>query len=129
MLVQWFPSMSKIARARGEEEKKATIKLVQEGLVLLEDAYTKCSKGKMFFGGEKIGFLDIALGCFLGWLRVTEKAHKVKLIDEAYSPGLVKWAESFCADAAVKDVMPETDKLYEFSKVLMAKMRAPQKPA
>lgn len=129
LLVQWFHSLTSIARTNGEEEKKAAIKLAQEGLVLLEDAYTKCSKGKMFFGGEKIGYLDIALGCFLGWMRVTEKVNNVKLIDEANTPGLVKWAQNFCSDAAVKDVMPQTDKLFEFSKVLMAKMKAPPKCA
>lgn len=126
---KWFPSLTSIARTNGEEEKKVAIKLVQDGLVLLEDAYTKCSIGKMFFGGEKIGYLDIALGCFLGWMRVTEKVNNVKLIDEANTPGLVKWAHNFCSDAAVKDVMPQTDKLFEFSKVLMAKMRAPPKCA
>lgn len=129
LLVQWFPLLTNIARTNGEEEKKAVIKQVQEGLVLLEDAYSKCSKGKMFFGGMKIGYLDIALGCFLGWMRVTEKVHNVKLIDEANTPGLVKWAVNFCSDVAVKDVMPQTDKLFEFSKVLMAKMKAPPKGA
>ncbi|KAL8121141.1 glutathione S-transferase U17-like [Apium graveolens] len=126
---KWFPSLRSIATSNGEEEKNAAIKLVQEGLVLLEDAYTKCSRGKMFFGGEKIGYLDIALGSFLGWMRVTEKVNNVKLIDEANTPGLVNWAHNFCSDAAVKDVMPQTDKLYDFSKVLMAQMKAPPKCA
>ncbi|KAK1362933.1 glutathione S-transferase U17-like [Heracleum sosnowskyi] len=92
----WFPSLSSIARTNGEEEKKAVIKLVQEGLVLLEDAYTKCSKGKVFFGGEKIGYLDIALGCFLGWLRVTENwVNNVKLIDETI---LLGWSSGLKTD-------------------------------
>lgn len=129
LLMQWFPWLTSIARSNGEEEKKAAIKLVQEGLVLLEDAHTKCSKGKVFFGGEKIGYLDIALGCFLGWMRVTEKVHNVKLIDEANTPGLLNWAHNFCSNAAVKDVMPQTHNLLEFSKVLMAKMRPPPKSA
>ncbi len=46
----------------------------------------------------------------------------MKLLDEAKTPGLVKWAERFCADGAVKGVMPETEKLVEFSKVLLAKL-------
>ena len=53
----------------------------------------------------------------------------MKLLDEAKTPGLVKWAERFCADVAVKSVMLETEKLTEFSKVLMAKVkRAPTPP-
>ena len=59
---------------------------------------------------------------------MTEKVNGVKLLDEAKTPGLVKWAEKFCADAAVKSVMPETEKLLEFSKVLAAKMKGAPPP-
>ncbi|XP_016443761.1 glutathione S-transferase U17 [Nicotiana tabacum] len=121
---KWFPAMRGIAAAQGEDAKKAAMEPVVEGLVLLEDAFNNCSKGKKFFGGDKIGYLDIALGCFLGWIRVTEKLNNVKLLDEAKTPGLYKWAEEFCADSAVKDVMPATDKLAEAAKVIMAKIRA-----
>ncbi|ONI30655.1 hypothetical protein PRUPE_1G264800 [Prunus persica] len=60
------------------------------GPVLLEEAFEKTSKGKDFFSGDKIGYLDIAFGCFLGWLRVTEKMNGVKLLDETKTPGLPK---------------------------------------
>ena len=108
--------------AQGEEAKKVLIDQVTEGLVLLEEVFEKCSKGKAFFGGDQIGLIDIAFGCYLGWLKVTEKLSGLKLLDEAKTPGLVKWAERFCADGAVKGVMPETEKLVEFSKFLQAKM-------
>ncbi|KAJ7943547.1 Glutathione S-transferase [Quillaja saponaria] len=101
---KWFPSMSGIARAQGHEERKASIQQVEEGLELLEDAFGKCSKGKAFFGCDSIGFLDIAFGCFLGWLRVVETMNGVKLLDEVKTPRLTKWADKFCADGAVKDV-------------------------
>jgi len=126
--MQFFPTMRGIAAAQGEEARKALVEQVGEGLALLEEAFGKCSKGKAFFGGDRIGFLDIAFGCFLGWLRATEKMNGVKLLDEAKTPGLVKWADRFCADGAVKGVMPETEKLMEFAKVLMAKMRGAGAP-
>ncbi|KAM7484310.1 hypothetical protein LguiA_000319 [Lonicera macranthoides] len=122
---KFFPSMSGIAKAEGEEARKAAIELFGEGLVLLEDAFVKCSKGKSFFGGDKIGYLDIALGSFLAWLRVTEKMNHVSLLDETKTPSLSKWADDFCSDAAVKDVMPETDKLAEVAKMLLAKFKSP----
>ena len=90
----------------------------------------KCSKGKDFFGGDRIGYLDIALGCFLGWLRVSEKVNGVKLLDADKTPGLAGWADKFCLDDSVKDVMPETDKLVEFAKILFqSKANAPPPPA
>jgi glutathione S-transferase len=121
---KWFPSLSGMARGPTEEAKKAAYEQAVEGLALLEDVFEKSSKGKAFFGGDRIGYLDIALGCFLGWLRVTEKMGNLKLLDEAKTPHLVKWAENFCADASVKDVMPVTNKLAEFAKIIMAKAKA-----
>ncbi|GMY20740.1 glutathione S-transferase U17-like [Fagus crenata] len=119
---KWFPALRGLRVAQEDEERKALKGPVIEGIVLLEEAFGKCSKGKAFFGGDQIGLIDIAFGCCLGWLKVTEKLSRVKLLDEEKTPGLVKWAERFCADGAVKGVMPETEKLVEFSKVLLAKL-------
>ncbi|KAM2781810.1 hypothetical protein FF1_011557 [Malus domestica] len=121
---KWLPSLRGVAAAEGDEAKKAAVEQVAEGLAQMEEAFQKTSKGKDFFSGDKIGYLDIAFGCFLGWLRVTEKMNGVKLLDEAKIPGLAKWAEKFSADPAVKDVMPETDKLAEVTKILKARLRA-----
>lgn len=121
---KWFPSLTGIAKAQEEEAKAAAIEQVKEGLILLEEAFVKCSNGKAFFGGDNIEYLDIALGSYLGWVRVSEKMNNLKLLDEAKTPGLSAWAESFCAHDAVKGVMPETDKLMEFAKIIMARFRA-----
>ncbi|CAI9106329.1 OLC1v1005459C1 [Oldenlandia corymbosa var. corymbosa] len=120
---KWFPTMREMRDAQGEA-KKAAISTVMEGLAYMEEAFVKISKGKEFFGGEKIGYLDIAFGCFLGWLRVNEKMNDLKLLDETKVPNLWKWAENFCADNAVKDVMPATEKLLEIVKII-AKSKAP----
>ncbi|KAF7809218.1 glutathione S-transferase U17-like [Senna tora] len=118
----WFPAMKSIAGARGEEERKNVIQQLEEGLGLLENAYKTISEGKPFFGGDRIGYLDIALGCFLGWLRVTEISHGLKLLDHSKTPLLAQWAQRFCADDTVKNVMPETEKLLEFAKIIRAKL-------
>ncbi|XVF02313.1 hypothetical protein REPUB_Repub04eG0164800 [Reevesia pubescens] len=120
---KWFPSLKSVGIAQGEEARKAAIAQVEEGLVLLDEAFGKCSKGKPFFGGDQIGYLDIAFGCFLAWLRVSEKMSRIKLITETKTPALLNWADRFCSDASVKDVIPETEKLAEFAKMIMAKMR------
>lgn len=110
--------------AEGEDARKAAIGQVEEGLMLLEEAFDKCSQGQAFFGKDQIGYLDITFGCFLGWLRVTEKMSGIKLLNEINTPALLKWADRFCNDAAVKDVMPETEKLAEFAKMLRGRVRA-----
>ncbi|XP_058073850.1 glutathione S-transferase U17-like [Magnolia sinica] len=121
---KWFPSLSGIARAQGEEAKVAAIEQVIDGLQLLEEAFEKSSKGKGFFGGEHIGYLDIALGCYLGWLKATEIMTGKKFLDSEKIPHLTGWAARFCSDSSVKEVMPETEKLVEFAKVLQAKFKA-----
>ncbi|XP_038702885.1 glutathione S-transferase U17-like [Tripterygium wilfordii] len=118
-----FPSMRGISTAQGEEAKKAAIELFKDVVVVMEDAFGKCGKGKVFFGGEEIGLVDIAFGSMLGWLRVTENMNGVKVFDETTTPKLLGWVERFSAADAVKDVMPETEKLMEFAKLLQAKMR------
>ncbi|CAN4124356.1 unnamed protein product [Withania somnifera] len=121
---KWLPLLRDLAVAQEDDAIKAALDPVVEGLLLLEDAFKNCSKGNRFFGGDTIGYVDIALGCFLGWMRLTEKMNNVKLIDEAKTPDLYKWTIDFCADSTVKDVMPETDKLAEAAKVLLPKIRA-----
>ncbi|XP_047322562.1 glutathione S-transferase U17-like [Impatiens glandulifera] len=123
---KWFPSLNGIAMAQDDEGKKAAFEQVLNGVVLLEGAFIETNKGSGdFFGGEKIGYIDIALGCFLAWIRVTEKLFGVKVFDEAKVPNLSNWAEKFGSHPAVKDVLPETEKLAEFAKLLFAKLNAP----
>ncbi|KAL5725075.1 glutathione transferase [Ranunculus cassubicifolius] len=110
-----FSMMRVTVRGKDEEEKKAAFEGVRVGLEILEGAFVKISDGKGFFGGEKIGFVDIVLGSQLGWIKVTEKISGTAFINEAKTPGLYGWAERFCSDVVVKDLMPETDKLLEYA--------------
>ncbi|AEE28570.1 glutathione S-transferase TAU 18 [Arabidopsis thaliana] len=121
---QWFISVRSILTAQGDEEKKAAIAQVEERTKLLEKAFNDCSQGKPFFNGDHIGYLDIALGSFLGWWRVVELDANHKFLDETKTPSLVKWAERFCDDPAVKPIMPEITKLAEFARKLFPKRQA-----
>lgn len=116
--------MGELRKAQEEEAKATLIKQAAEGLVLLEEAFLKCSKGKDYFGGESIGYLDIALGSFLGWIKAGEIMSGVKLLDETKTPGLVQWAQRFCSNDAVKDVLPEPEKLIEVLKKIQAMLKA-----
>ncbi|KAG8366271.1 hypothetical protein BUALT_Bualt17G0059100 [Buddleja alternifolia] len=113
---RWFPLLKTLRNATGEEAKIEATEKICEGLVLLEDAFVKCSRGKAFFGGENIGYVDIALGCQVGWLKVTESLIGTKILDETKTPGLFGWAERLYSDSPVKDVMLQAEKLSEVLK-------------
>ncbi|XVE84938.1 hypothetical protein DITRI_Ditri17bG0052000 [Diplodiscus trichospermus] len=117
-----FPVLRGALAAESEDAKKATIAQLEEGLLLLEEEFRKLSKGKAFFGGDNIGYLDIAIGSFLVWIQVIEKFSEMKMLNEAKTPCLLEWAYRFSSHAAVKDVLPEADKLAEFGLKLRAKI-------
>ncbi|KAK6281667.1 hypothetical protein POUND7_015492 [Theobroma cacao] len=53
---------------------------------------------------------------------VAEKMNGIKLLSVAKAPALFNWAHRFCCDATVKDVMPDTENLAEFGKMITAKV-------
>lgn len=95
-------------------DKSVTMAKIFKGVAILEDVFAKCSKGRPFFGGDNIGYLDIALGCYLGWINVVEFASGVKVFDQSRFPSLAGWKPRFRSHAAVKDVVPNNHKLVEF---------------
>ncbi|KAL0421206.1 UNVERIFIED_CONTAM: Glutathione S-transferase U17 [Sesamum latifolium] len=111
---KWFPTMKQLETASGDEERATVVGKVLEGFALLEEAFAKCSKGKAFFGGDNVGYLDIALGCFLGWVKVAEIIGGGKLLDESKFPGLAGWAERFLSHDVAKDTVPDAMKILEF---------------
>ncbi|KAI3467420.1 hypothetical protein Pfo_024083 [Paulownia fortunei] len=117
---KWFPLFKELRQARGEGEKEEVIHKISEGLNMLEEACISCSKGKDFFNGDNIGYIDIVLGCYLGWMRATEIVAEVKLLDVTKIPGLVKWAERFSSYDAVRKVVPETQTLVDLYKKFLA---------
>lgn len=84
-------------------------------LQLLEEAFAQLSQGKRYFGGDSVGYLDIALVSHVGWVKAVEKIAGVTLLDEAKVPNLVAWADRLCAHPAVVDAIPDADKFVEFS--------------
>lgn len=93
--------MKELSAAK-EEEKVALKERVDEGLGFLEEAFLKCSKGKAYFGGDDIGYIDIAPGSCLQWIKTVEEITEVKLVDEAKTPKLFGWADRFMSHGAVQ---------------------------
>ncbi|KAG1354624.1 Glutathione S-transferase U17 [Cocos nucifera] len=76
-----LPSAIRILIGVLEENKEQAIEQIITTVQLLEDAFKKCSKEKSFFGGETIGYIDIAFGSCLAWLKAIEKMFGIKIID------------------------------------------------
>ncbi|KAL6533552.1 hypothetical protein OROMI_027664 [Orobanche minor] len=114
VIEKWFPAFKELEKADGDEARAAIIGKIYEGAVFLEEAFMKCTKGKGYFGGDSLGYIDVVLGSFLGWIKLTESGIGMKIFDEIRTPNLAKWAEIFYSDAAAKDVLPDSQKLVEF---------------
>ncbi|KAG6582542.1 putative glutathione S-transferase, partial [Cucurbita argyrosperma subsp. sororia] len=68
-------------------------------------------EGKRFFGGEAIGFVDIALGWLANIVSVMEEVIGVELITEQRFPLLWKWIHEFAAAPIINETWPPRDKL------------------
>ncbi|CAN6288977.1 unnamed protein product [Urochloa humidicola] len=112
-----FPSAIRTLRATdaaaGDKEQAA--EQLSAALQLLDEAFVKLSQGKRYFGGESVGYLDIALVSHVGWVKAVEKMAEVSVLDKAKVPNLVAWADRLCAHPAVADAIPDADKFVEFS--------------
>ncbi|KAK1290069.1 Glutathione S-transferase U17 [Acorus calamus] len=122
---KWLPALIEMVKSQTDEAKAEEMKKVVEGLQLFEEAFKKCSKGKPFFNGENIGYLDVAIGSYLGSIRMVElMMGGFKLLHDDKTPLLAAWAERFCAGEAVKGVIPEAERLLEFVKERFAPQAA-----
>ncbi|MBA0698476.1 hypothetical protein Goari_000187 [Gossypium aridum] len=113
---KFFPALKRAVIGRSEETKRASMAEVEEGVVMLE----KLSKGKAFFGGDNIGYLDIVIGSVFEWIKVIDECTETQLLSQA--PCLLEWGARFSSHEAVKDVLPGVAKLAGFGLKLKAKI-------
>ncbi|KAG6488286.1 probable glutathione S-transferase GSTU6 [Zingiber officinale] len=112
-------------RVETEAEKATELAgQIRQVLGLLEEAFAECGKGKGFFGGDAVGYLDIALGSCLGWIMALEKGKSVKLLDAEELPRLAGWAERFLAEESVKGLVPDADEHLKIDEVAAARTSA-----
>jgi glutathione S-transferase len=110
-----IPLGIRVLKGTEDGNKDEIVEEMSIALQLLEEAFVKLSNGKHYFGGDNLGYLDIALGSHVGWLRAVEKIAGVRLLDAAKVPCLVAWADRLCTHPAVVDVLPDADKFVEYS--------------
>lgn len=103
-----MPSIMGAFSKKGEEKEKAA-KEARENLKILESGLGK----KQFFGGESIGFVDIAAGWIGMWTRMVEEIADVKIIDTAMMPLLESWFQRVLQVPILKECLPPQDRLLE----------------
>ncbi|XP_060670974.1 glutathione transferase GST 23-like [Ziziphus jujuba] len=93
-------------KAEGEEKEK-TIVSVKESIVFLE----KQLEGRKFFGGEKIGYLDLVLGWILHWTGVMEEVGDMKLLEKDNFTLIHEWSQNFTHIPIIKECLPPRENL------------------
>ncbi|ONL99372.1 Glutathione S-transferase U16 [Zea mays] len=118
IIVQYIDEMHpaiRVLKGTYDGDKEQAAGQLSAALQLLEEAFAQLGQGKRYFGGDSVGYLDIALVSHVGWVKAVEKIAGVTLLDEAKVPNLVAWADRLCAHPAVVDAIPDADKFVEFS--------------
>ncbi|KAJ4979338.1 hypothetical protein NE237_010118 [Protea cynaroides] len=95
--------------SEGKEQEKA-MEQAWEHLRTLENEL----KGKKFFGGESIGFVDIVANAIAFWFGVFEEVVGITLLDEEKFPTLCGWIEQFLSCDVVKECLPPRNELLMF---------------
>ncbi|XP_021895437.1 glutathione transferase GST 23-like [Carica papaya] len=92
--------------SQGPEQEEA-LAAATENLKFLEEEL----QGKKFFGGDKIGFVDLALGWLTNMLGAMEEVNGIKIVDEQRFPRLSGWLQDFSGVPIIKENFPPHDKL------------------
>ncbi|KAI3975052.1 hypothetical protein MKX01_005163 [Papaver californicum] len=97
----------KVWTSKGEDQEKAKKEFI-EILKVLEGELGE----KPYFGGEKLGFVDVALIPFYSWFYAYETCGNFSIEEEC--PKIVSWAKKSLEIDNVSLSLPESEKVYEF---------------
>ncbi|XWS42834.1 hypothetical protein CRYUN_Cryun16bG0048600 [Craigia yunnanensis] len=91
----------------GSEESRNAIEVLDGELKV---------KGKKFFGGETIGFVDIVLSCTTNWMEAIEEVLGIKICDSQNHPLINQWKNNFVELPIIKENLPPNQRLLRFYK-------------
>ena len=106
-----MPAIEKAFRSN-EEEREKRIEEAQEMLEPLE----KELQNKLFFGGDKIGFVDIVGLVIPGWMHASQEAAGFEVLTIHKFPNLNRWIQDYLNHSVAKEVLPKKDVLVAFLK-------------
>ncbi|KAI3874651.1 hypothetical protein MKX03_022086 [Papaver bracteatum] len=102
-----YDSGRKIWTNKGEDQEMAKKEYI-EILKVLEGELGE----KPYFGGEKLGFVDVALIPFYTWFYAYEKCGNFSIEQEC--PKIVSWAKKCLEMESVSQSLSDSEKIYEF---------------
>ncbi|KAM0916322.1 hypothetical protein ACQ4PT_010380 [Festuca glaucescens] len=112
------PAVGAVFASTGEEQE-AAVRQVHENLALLEAELREGAfRGRRFFGGDEVGFLDVVLGCGSYWLAVFEEVTGVRLVDADAFPLFHSWLRDFESQEEVRETIPSVDRLVDYARGL-----------
>lgn len=94
--------------SKDEQERGIAMKKAQETITIMEE---QGLGDKKFFGGNKIGMVDLAYGCLSHWLEGLEEIVGMKLIEPNKFPRLHAWTQNFKQVHVIKENLPDYGKL------------------
>ncbi|XP_058736982.1 probable glutathione S-transferase [Vicia villosa] len=112
-------AVPKVTTCHDEKEREEIFKEVEVALQFLENEL----KDK-FFGGEKIGIVDITASFVAFWLPVIQEAAGLKLFTSEKFPKLYKWSEDFNNHPIVKEQLPPREFILAFFKARFESLAA-----
>ncbi|KAK7294589.1 hypothetical protein RJT34_17478 [Clitoria ternatea] len=106
------PAAWKAVFAVDEKEREKNVEESYEVLQFLENEL----KNDKFFGGEDLGFVDIAAVFIAFWLPIFQEIGGFQLFTSEKFPKLYKWSQHFVNHPVVKQNLPSRDLLVAFYK-------------
>ncbi|KAI3469776.1 hypothetical protein Pfo_026439 [Paulownia fortunei] len=94
----------------GEKQERA-VKLAIEHLEKIEEKL----EGNTFFGGDRIGYLDLMIGFVSYILPVWEEVASVKILDPLKFPAIAAWANNFLNHPVIKaEYLPSKAEIFTY---------------
>ncbi|KAK1309443.1 hypothetical protein QJS10_CPA09g01501 [Acorus calamus] len=97
---------------RGEEQEKAIAEFVENVTTMEKEIAKEFPAGKLFFNGERPGYLDVVVGSASRWVKAIERVVGVKLVDEERTPLVHSWLAAFAELSVAKDTLPEIERTF-----------------
>ncbi|KAK9668857.1 hypothetical protein RND81_13G091800 [Saponaria officinalis] len=98
---------------KSEEEARNNLKELENEL-----------KGRRFFGGTNVGYLDIVANFIAYWLHAIQQAGGKQIVTKDAFPALCKWKDEFLSCNAVMEKLPPWDRLVVYYQIRLEAAKA-----